>query len=81
MPHNCSSQDNKCRTFLVQWSKGVNGRICSPPNAGVKFGVDGVKSMALQIHWNNANRSVGLRGLLVSMVSIYRLIEFNVQEM
>jgi len=61
LPHQCSGQDNKCRTFLMQWSKGVQGRICSPPNAGVKFGDDGVQSLALQVHWNNANRTAGLR--------------------
>ncbi|KAK3761290.1 hypothetical protein RRG08_014301 [Elysia crispata] len=59
-PHLCGASDNSCRFFLVQWSMGIEGQICSPPNAGVRFGLKSVSRLSLQIHWNNANSTQGI---------------------
>lgn len=59
VPHLCGAADNACRFFLVQWSMGLEGQICSPPNAGVRFGKKSISSLSLQIHWNNANLTQG----------------------
>ncbi|GFS22593.1 dopamine beta-hydroxylase [Elysia marginata] len=59
-PHLCSAGDNACRFFLVQWSMGIEGQICSPPNAGVRFGRRSIANLSLQIHWNNANQTQGI---------------------
>ncbi|XP_059172056.1 dopamine beta-hydroxylase-like [Physella acuta] len=59
-PHHCGPVDNVCRTFLVQWSMGIRGQICSYPGTGVRFGAGSLKSLSLQIHWNNANQRPGL---------------------
>ncbi|XP_005107800.1 tyramine beta-hydroxylase [Aplysia californica] len=59
-PHRCGGADNQCRSFLVQWSMGIDGPICSPPDTGIRFGLNSIQSMALQIHWNNANRTSNL---------------------
>ncbi|CAG5121431.1 unnamed protein product [Candidula unifasciata] len=59
-PHACSGSDNVCRTFLVQWSMGIQGQICSHPDTGVRFGQDSLHSLSLQIHYNNAKLAAGL---------------------
>ncbi|RUS72577.1 hypothetical protein EGW08_019663 [Elysia chlorotica] len=58
-PHLCGASDNACRFFLVQWSMGVEGQICSPPDAGVRFGLRSISRLSLQIHWNNGNSTEG----------------------
>ncbi|GFO42330.1 DBH-like monooxygenase protein 1 homolog [Plakobranchus ocellatus] len=60
IPHVCGPPDYGCRFFLVQWSMGMDGQICSPPDAGVRFGFKSFKTLALQIHWNNANLTDGM---------------------
>ncbi|KAH9499340.1 hypothetical protein Btru_003815, partial [Bulinus truncatus] len=60
-PHACGPVDNVCRTFLVQWSMGIKGPICSFPDTGVRFGVDSLKSLSLQIHWNNDQHNTGIK--------------------
>ncbi|XP_055863814.1 dopamine beta-hydroxylase-like isoform X2 [Biomphalaria glabrata] len=60
-PHACGPIDNKCRTFLVQWSMGIKGPICSYPETGVRFGSGSLVSLSLQIHWNNQRGDLGLK--------------------
>ncbi|OWF56201.1 Dopamine beta-hydroxylase [Mizuhopecten yessoensis] len=52
-PHDCSAADGQCRSWLAQWTIGVDGKIYTPDNAGVRFGKHSYKYMSLQIHWNN----------------------------
>lgn len=59
-PHDCKDADFKCRHFLVQWSMGIPGQICSHPNTGFRLGRDSVQSLSLQIHWDNANLAPGM---------------------
>ncbi|KAL5014909.1 hypothetical protein ScPMuIL_009179 [Solemya velum] len=52
-PHLCGSQDQSCGSWLAQWTIGVEGQVCTPPQAGIRFGKNSFQYMSLQIHWNN----------------------------
>ncbi|XP_060069273.1 dopamine beta-hydroxylase-like [Ylistrum balloti] len=52
-PHECSAADGQCSSWLAQWTMGVEGKIYTPENAGVRFGKHSYRYMSLQIHWNN----------------------------
>ncbi|KAK7088602.1 MOXD1 homolog 1-like [Littorina saxatilis] len=44
--------DPKCKMILTVWTLGLNGD-CFHPNAGVRIGKNGIKKLAVQLHWNN----------------------------
>ncbi|KAL3861999.1 hypothetical protein ACJMK2_008005 [Sinanodonta woodiana] len=52
-PHPCGRLDNRCNTWLVQWSVGMENRICAPPSGGVPFGKNIFSYLSIQVHWNN----------------------------
>ncbi|PVD37031.1 hypothetical protein C0Q70_04024 [Pomacea canaliculata] len=58
--HQCGSNDNHCRTWMAQWSMGIEGVICSHNQAGVRFGGSESSQLLLQIHWNNEALKSGL---------------------
>ncbi|XP_033730292.1 dopamine beta-hydroxylase-like isoform X1 [Pecten maximus] len=59
-PHECSGADAQCSSWLAQWTMGVDGKIYTPHNAGVRFGKDSYGYMSLQIHWNNEMSAANL---------------------
>ncbi|XP_025092690.1 dopamine beta-hydroxylase-like [Pomacea canaliculata] len=44
--------DRKCKTIISVWTLGLNGD-CYNRNAGVRVGKNGLKKLAIQLHWNN----------------------------
>lgn len=62
-PHECTSADNMCRSWLTQVSIGVKSQICTAKDAGVRFGKNSHRYMALQIHWNNEKRFSNITGI------------------
>ncbi|KAK7481426.1 hypothetical protein BaRGS_00027382 [Batillaria attramentaria] len=59
-PHSCGREDNFCRSWIAQWSMGVDGVICPHNGTGVRFGKSTGTQFLLQIHWNNALLASGL---------------------
>ncbi|XP_046579744.1 DBH-like monooxygenase protein 1 [Haliotis rubra] len=55
-PHQCSGIDQRCQSWLAQWTMGVEGQVCAHPGTGIRFGKGSYPFMSLQIHWNNARR-------------------------
>ncbi|XP_046375743.2 dopamine beta-hydroxylase-like isoform X2 [Haliotis rufescens] len=53
-PHQCSGIDQRCQSWLAQWTVGVKGQVCAHPGTGIRFGRGSYSFMSLQIHWNNA---------------------------
>ncbi|KAK7094000.1 DBH-like monooxygenase protein 1 [Littorina saxatilis] len=54
-PHTCGRGDNLCRSWMAQWSMGVEGVMCPHNGTGVRFGKSVGSYLMLQIHWNNAH--------------------------
>ncbi|KAK7487954.1 hypothetical protein BaRGS_00020855, partial [Batillaria attramentaria] len=44
--------DRRCKMIMTLWTLGLNGH-CQHPTAGIRLGKNGVKKMAIQLHWNN----------------------------
>ncbi|XP_076451203.1 MOXD1 homolog 2-like [Babylonia areolata] len=55
-PHTCGQADNVCRSWMAQWSQGMEGTLCPYRDTGVRFGYSLASSyLLIQIHWNNAH--------------------------
>ncbi|XP_067676503.1 MOXD1 homolog 1-like [Haliotis asinina] len=44
-----------CNAIVSLWSLGNNGD-CKHENVGIRFGMNGFKKLALQVHWNNPKK-------------------------
>ncbi|CAG5132239.1 unnamed protein product [Candidula unifasciata] len=44
-----------CHEFLHVWTVGLDGE-CYHPQAGIKIGKTGYKTVAIQLHWNNPDK-------------------------
>ncbi|XP_041355564.1 dopamine beta-hydroxylase-like [Gigantopelta aegis] len=54
-PHRCGVTDQRCASWLAQWTLGLKGDVCAYRQTGIRFGKNSFRFFALQIHWNNAN--------------------------
>ncbi|KAK3599580.1 hypothetical protein CHS0354_035818 [Potamilus streckersoni] len=59
-PHPCGKLDNRCNTWLVQWSVGMEDRICAPPSGGMPFGKNIFSYLSIQVHWNNDGEELNI---------------------
>ncbi|KAK3104690.1 hypothetical protein FSP39_007891 [Pinctada imbricata] len=61
--HQCGDVDGACTSWLAQYTIGLDGKICTYNNTGIRFGRNSFRYFLLQVHYNNGKLQSGLQGI------------------